>query len=104
MLGQFVDHPDPRQFGRQRLAFATALDRGDAVFGLGDLLCFGFNGRRRLFGQLLGFVEHRQLRRVRIDTALGFRAEQALTQQGDLLLKLFYASILCRHLLVRRQQ
>ncbi|GAB3459484.1 hypothetical protein GCM10027398_00120 [Azotobacter salinestris] len=62
MLGQFVDDLDPWQFGRQRFAFATALDRGDAFFGLGDLSCFGFNGRRRLFGQLLGFVEHRQLR------------------------------------------
>jgi len=61
-LGQRVDDFDARQLGRQRLALATAPGRRDDFFGLGDLLCFGFNGRRRLFGQLLGFVEHRQLR------------------------------------------
>ena len=57
MLGQLMDDLHTRQVGRQRLAFATALDRRNDFFGFG----FGWLGGQR-FDQLFGLVEHGQLR------------------------------------------
>jgi|TARA_R100001143_G_scaffold50850_1_gene45824 hypothetical protein len=79
-----MDNLDARQICRQRLALATALDRGDDFFGLS----FGFvrlSGRR--FDQFLGLVEHGQLRRVSVfRAALRLGREQFMAQQGDLFL------------------
>jgi hypothetical protein len=79
-----MDNLDARQIGRQRLALATALYRGDDFFGFS----FGFvrlNGRR--FDQFLGLVEHGKLRRVRVvKAALRLGREQFMAQQGDLFL------------------
>ncbi|MCY1530958.1 hypothetical protein D9M68_661670 [compost metagenome] len=66
VLRQFVDDLHARQIGRQRLAFATTLDRRNDFFG------FAWRGGR-LFDQLFGLVEHGQLRRVGVfGAALGF--------------------------------
>lgn len=73
MLGQLMDDLDAWQFGRQRLALATLLDRlrRDDFF-----LCFG----RRFSGKAFSFVEHRQLGRLRIYALFRLAAEQALTK------------------------
>ena len=55
VLGQLMDDLHTRQVGRQRLAFATALDRRNDFFG------FDWLGGRR-FDQLFDLVEHGQLR------------------------------------------
>src|SRR5690606_25608208 len=74
MLGQLMDDLHTRQVGRQRLAFATALDRRNDFFGFG--FGFGWLGGQR-FDQLFGLVEHGQLRRVGIfRAALGLGREQ----------------------------
>ena len=57
VLGHLMDDLHTRQVGRQRLAFATALDRRNDFFGFG----FGWLGGQR-FDQLFGLVEHGQLR------------------------------------------
>ena len=100
MLGHLMDDLHTRQVGRQRLAFATALDRRNDFFGFG----FGWLGGQR-FDQLFGLVEHGQLRRVGIfRAALGLGREQLVAQQGDLFLKLFYASIFRSRLFTGQQQ
>ena len=101
MLGQLMDDLHTRQVGRQRLAFATAIDRRNDFFGFG----FGFAWRSGRFDQLFDLVEHGQLRRVGIfRAALGLGREQLVAQQGDLFLKLFYASIFRRRLFTGQQQ
>ena len=65
---------------------------------------FGWLGGQR-FDQLFGLVEHGQLRRVGIfRAALGLGREQLVAQQGDLFLKLFYASIFRSRLFTGQQQ
>ena len=88
VLGQFVNDVHARQVGRQGLALAAALGRRHDLFRC-DGAISRFDHWRRLGGPLFGLVEHGQLRRVGVGTALGFRRKQTVAQQGILFLQFF---------------
>lgn len=77
VFGQVMDDFDTGQLCRQRFALATTFDRGNDFF-----VHIVNHGQQWLAFRL---VEHRQLRRIRVNGLLGLAIEHLVTQQLDLL-------------------